>query len=175
MSSGAGTEQKLKQLFLTAVAVGCTAIFFAALRTPSLPSEHPGARCPVEASGRDRPAASEGGPTLPLLSKDELRRFDGSVEGQPIYLAIAGRVFDVTNGARHYAPGGGYDFFAGVDGSRAFVTGDFTPEGLTDDVSGFSAAQHLELLRWIDGTYAQGNKAGYTEVGRVAGYWFVRG
>jgi len=38
---------------------------------------------------------------------------------------------------------------AGKDGSRAFVTGDFTDSGLTDDVSGLSRGQWLSLLQWF--------------------------
>ena len=30
-----------------------------------------------------------------------------------VYLAILGRVYDVTEGKAHYGPGGGYEFFAG--------------------------------------------------------------
>jgi len=40
------------------------------------------------------------------------------------------QVFDVTKGRKHYGPGGGYSFFSGRDGSRAFVSGDFTEEGV---------------------------------------------
>jgi hypothetical protein len=41
--------------------------------------------------------------------------------------SIVGHVFDVSNGRGFYGPGGGYDFFAFRDGSRAYATGDFTP------------------------------------------------
>jgi hypothetical protein len=57
----------------------------------------------------------------------------------PIYLAIVGHVFDVSKGEQFYAPsdekeggkeGGGYGFFAFRDAARAYVTGDFTKEGI---------------------------------------------
>jgi len=38
----------------------------------------------------------------------------------------------------------------GRDGSRAFVTGDFTDSGLTDDVAGLTNGQWLDLLHWFD-------------------------
>ena len=48
-----------------------------------------------------------------LMTKDELAQYDGS-EGSPgLYLAILGRVYDVSRGRDHYAPGKGYGFFAG--------------------------------------------------------------
>jgi hypothetical protein len=44
-------------------------------------------------------------------------------------LVLPAQVFEVTRGARHYGPGGGYAFFAGRDGTRAFVTGEFNETG----------------------------------------------
>lgn len=38
----------------------------------------------------------------------------------------------------------------GKDGSRAFVTGEFSASGLTDDVSGLSNSQWLDLLHWFE-------------------------
>ena len=38
----------------------------------------------------------------------------------------------------------------GKDGSRAFVTGDFSDGGLTDDVSGLTNIQWLDLLHWFE-------------------------
>lgn len=36
---------------------------------------------------------------------DDLRAFDGSKPGVPIYLAILGQVYDVTPGMKFYGPG----------------------------------------------------------------------
>ena len=38
---------------------------------------------------------------------------------------------------------------SGKDGSRAFVTGDFSDSGLTDDVSDLTNSQWLDLLHWF--------------------------
>ena len=47
-----------------------------------------------------------------------------SVGDAPVLrLSILGSVFDVTKGRKHYGTGASYAFFAGRDGSRAFVTG----------------------------------------------------
>ena len=56
------------------------------------------------------------------------------------------QVFDVTKGARHYGPGGGYAGFAGRDGTRAFGSGKFTDEGLVDEVAGLSDVDAAGLL-----------------------------
>jgi len=42
-----------------------------------------------------------------------------------------------------------YVLHSGKDGSRAFVTGDFSDSGLTDDVSGLTDSQWLDLLHWF--------------------------
>ena len=48
-----------------------------------------------------------------LFSKDELAKFVGT-ESENIYLAILGRVYDVSTGKQYYSPGSGYGFFAGL-------------------------------------------------------------
>ena len=85
-----------------------------------------------------------------LLTKEELAQYNGKEGSRGLYLAVFGQVFDVEKGARHYGPGGGYEFFGGCDATRAFVTGEFNGKGLTDDVEGFSPQQMLEVETWVD-------------------------
>ena len=61
--------------------------------------------------------------------------FNGSDSSKPIYLAINGTIFDVSEGRHTYGPGGSYEVFAGRDASRAFVTGCFL-EDRTGDLRG---------------------------------------
>ena len=72
-------------------------------------------------------------------------------------------MFDVSRGTKHYGPGGGYAGFAGRDGTRAFVTGEFTEEGLTEDVTGLTDDDAAGLIYWR-GFYA----ANYTYIGLLA-------
>jgi hypothetical protein len=58
-----------------------------------------------------------------------------------LLLAVLGEVFDVSQGARHYAPGRSYAFFTGRDASRAFATGDFSEAGLIDDLDGLPPSE----------------------------------
>uniref|UniRef100_A0A7C9DT78 Cytochrome b5 heme-binding domain-containing protein n=1 Tax=Opuntia streptacantha TaxID=393608 RepID=A0A7C9DT78_OPUST len=55
------------------------------------------------------------------MTLEELKEFDGSDPSKPIYLAIKGRVYDVTVGKDFYEPGGPYHLFAGKDCSRALA------------------------------------------------------
>lgn len=41
-------------------------------------------------------------------------------------------------------------FFSGLDGSAAFITGDFTDDGLTDDVSMLTNKQIQSLINWVE-------------------------
>ncbi|KAK6842469.1 hypothetical protein PG990_005587 [Apiospora arundinis] len=51
------------------------------------------------------------------ISLEDLAKADGQ-EGQKCYVAIKGKVYDVT-GNKAYQPGGSYNVFAGKDASRA--------------------------------------------------------
>ncbi|KAJ3921832.1 cytochrome b5-like heme/steroid binding domain-containing protein [Lentinula edodes] len=97
-----------------------------------------------------------------LFSESTLAKFDGSVPGKPIYLAIDGDVYDVTNG-KAYQPGGSYHHFAGVDAARAYGTGCFKTHR-THDLRGLTEAELRGVHHWKE-FYA--NHAEYKKVGRV--------
>ncbi|KAK0722008.1 cytochrome b5-like heme/steroid binding domain-containing protein [Lasiosphaeria miniovina] len=61
--------------------------------------------------------------------------FNGE-NNMPVYLAVRGRVFDVTRGRNFYGPGGPYANFAGRDASRGLACGSFDEEMLTKDLGG---------------------------------------
>ncbi|CAJ1064449.1 neuferricin [Xyrichtys novacula] len=92
--------------------------------------------------------SNHGGPVR-LLSKRELSLYDGEEGSKGLYLAVLGRVFDVHTGHKHYGPGGAYHCMAGKDASLAYITGDFTDSGLTDDVSSLSPPQMMALYDWL--------------------------
>ncbi|KIV81566.1 hypothetical protein PV11_03742 [Exophiala sideris] len=69
------------------------------------------------------------------LTPEQLALYNGSDPQKPIYLAINGTVFDVSEGRHTYGPGGSYEVFAGRDASRSFVTGCFL-EDRTGDLRG---------------------------------------
>ncbi|ROT41287.1 cytochrome b5 [Sodiomyces alkalinus F11] len=56
--------------------------------------------------------------------------------GGPVYLAVRGRVFDVSAGRNFYGPEGPYANFAGRDASRGLACGSFDESMLTKDLDG---------------------------------------
>lgn len=75
----------------------------------------------------------------------ELYPYNG-LNGMPVYLAVRGRVFDVTAGRNFYGPGGPYANFAGRDASRGLACGSFDEDMLTKDLDG-----PLDKLDDLDG------------------------
>lgn len=64
--------------------------------------------------------------TLLELSSKQLRAFAATKDGnQPIYMAVAGRVFDVSSSPQHYGFGETYQRLTGVDASLALLSGSF--------------------------------------------------
>ncbi|KAF5580413.1 DNA damage response protein [Fusarium pseudocircinatum] len=61
--------------------------------------------------------------------------FNGE-EDRPVFLAVRGRVFDVSPGRNFYGPGGPYSNFAGRDASRGLACGSFDEDMLTKDLDG---------------------------------------
>ncbi|EMR63448.1 putative membrane-associated progesterone receptor component 1 protein [Eutypa lata UCREL1] len=66
-------------------------------------------------------------------------------DGMPVYLAVRGRVFDVTSGRNFYGPGGPYENFAGRDASRGLSLHSFDEDVLTKDLDG-----PLDTLEGLD-------------------------
>ncbi|XP_006105334.1 LOW QUALITY PROTEIN: neuferricin [Myotis lucifugus] len=102
-----------------------------------------------------------------LFTPGELARHRGGPGEPGLYLALLGRVYDVSSGRRHYEPGAPYSGFAGRDASRAFVTGDYSEAGLVDDVSDLSLSEMLTLQNWL--SFYEKN---YECVGKVIGRFY---
>eukprot|EP01062_Namystynia_karyoxenos_P004522 TRINITY_DN115_c1_g1_i1.p1 TRINITY_DN115_c1_g1~~TRINITY_DN115_c1_g1_i1.p1 ORF type:complete len:322 (+),score=118.85 TRINITY_DN115_c1_g1_i1:63-968(+) len=109
-------------------------------------AERPDPKCKAYA----RMQGAQFPPTMAVkvFTAEELRQYDGYDCKQPLLLAIAGEVYDVGPGKQHYAPGGGYQGFAGRDASRAFVTGEFNSTGLRAAIDDFTPEQVQGVLDW---------------------------
>lgn len=81
------------------------------------------------------------------LTDQELKAYTGTGLDKPIYVALNGTIFDVSQGRSFYGPGGHYGHFAGRDATRAWVSECFQPEYLTWDMKG---VEKMFLPKWMD-------------------------
>jgi len=89
------------------------------------------------------------------LTAEELAEFDGrflpdSIERSPLYLAIRGRIYDVSAAWSFYGPGKSYYGLVGRDATRAFCTGCLDEPCLISSMHGLTEAQRKEADRWVE-------------------------
>lgn len=78
-------------------------------------------------------------PPAPVVFKTYTPRTLLPLNGEndtPVYLAVRGKIFDVSPGRNFYGPGGPYSNFAGRDASRGLAFGSFDEDMLTEDLDG---------------------------------------
>ena len=85
----------------------------------------------------DKDGGDEDDVTAFTMTPRELSTMNGE-DGRPLYLAIRGRIYDVTSGRSFYGPGRSYFHFVGRDASRAFATGCTQPACLVPHLDGLS-------------------------------------
>ena len=151
---------------LALVLLAASSLVLLAARRLAWVHEVPGKTIPTEST------ATAAAPPR-WVTPEELAANVGDPPGSPVWLAFLGEVFDVTAGARHYGPGGGYHFFAGRDATRAFSTGDFTQKGLVANLDGLTDEAMLGLENWS--RFYRSGEGGYAFVGYVTGGEFYRG
>ncbi|KAJ3578410.1 hypothetical protein NPX13_g2155 [Xylaria arbuscula] len=81
------------------------------------------------------------------ITLEELAQADGA-EGRRAYVAIKGKVYDVT-GNKMYAPGANYSVFVGKDASRALAKTSTKPEDVTPEWRDLPEDQQKVLNDWI--------------------------
>ncbi|KAJ0180681.1 hypothetical protein K1T71_004085 [Dendrolimus kikuchii] len=113
------------------------------------------------------PKVITNGTRIKVFTQEELSQYNGN-NGNIVYLAVLGKVFDVTKGSQHYAKGSPYNYFTGKDGSRALITGDFYDESKNKDhVLDLKCGDIFTLLRWQE-TF----KEKYSEIGILDGRYY---
>lgn len=99
-------------------------------------------------TGVSDPAVVEGKFT-PLT----LKKYNGS-DHPKIFMAVKGKVYDVSQGASFYGPGGPYENFAGRDASRGLAKNSFDLNMLTpldqpiDDLKNLTKEEIESLDNW---------------------------
>ncbi|KAK1276862.1 putative steroid-binding protein 3 [Acorus gramineus] len=82
------------------------------------------------------------------MTADQLRAYDGSDPGKPIYLAVKGTVYDVTSGKSFYGPGGDYCMFSGREAGRALAKMSKEESDVNGDLEGLSEKELGVLADW---------------------------
>ncbi|KAG8929460.1 hypothetical protein FRC02_005552 [Tulasnella sp. 418] len=90
------------------------------------------------------PATNLAPPKTDKISLQELARHDGT-NGDTIYVAIKGTVFDVSGKRDMYGPGGSYHIFAGKDGSKGLGLSSLKAEDAIPDYSTLGSALTSDL------------------------------
>jgi len=82
------------------------------------------------------------------LTRDQLRKYDGSDLSKPIYLSVRGKIFDVTAGRRHYSPQSAYGWYSGKETEMIFGKMCYKEECLDDTVESMTPEQLKEVDYW---------------------------
>lgn len=96
-------------------------------------------------------------PVSRVFTREELKAFNGTQEvpkdrvDAPIYVALGGKVFDVSYGGKEmYEPEGPYAMFAGLDASRALAKMSFDDADINSyDLSDLEEKQKQTLADWL--------------------------
>ncbi|KAI9722334.1 MAG: hypothetical protein M1812_001806 [Candelaria pacifica] len=97
------------------------------------------------------------------ISVEQLSKCDGNSSSYPTYVAIKGKIFDVS-GNKAYGPQGQYHVFAGKDASRALAQSSLKPEECRAEWQDLGEKEKTVLNEW----YTFFSKR-YNIVGTVAG------
>lgn len=83
------------------------------------------------------------------MTKTELEHYIG-LDNRPIYIALKGKIFDVSTRSDFYGPEGGYHLFAGKDATIALAKMSFEPENLVlDDYDHLSFMESETMNDWM--------------------------
>ncbi|KAM4770866.1 neudesin [Rhinophrynus dorsalis] len=99
-----------------------------------------------------------------LFTDEDLAKYNGEQDDQPIYMAVKGTVFDVSAGKEFYGKGASYNALAGKDSTRAVAKMSLDPADLTYDTTELSE----EELKSLDDIFESVYKKKYPIVGYTA-------
>ena len=88
---------------------------------------------------------------IATYTASELEEFGSGLDGQPILIALFGRVYDVSAGKKFYGPDGHYHVFAGHDVTYALSTGCFRDYECVENrsVQELTEKELSEGKRWL--------------------------
>ena len=85
------------------------------------------------------------------FTPESMRVYDGVQKPDTIYIALKGKVYDVTRGKSFYGPGGSYHIFAGRDASRGLAKMSLDIADVDEPkINDLSLSELDELQSWSD-------------------------
>ena len=113
--------------------------------------------------GKDEPIVRPDDETDETVTPEELEGANG-LGGSPLWIAIKGRVYDVSDAPQFYGPGKSYHKLVAKDATRAFGLGCTSTKCISSSIDGLNDKQLKEIDRWIE-LYDSHDK--YTYVGKL--------
>ena len=106
---------------------------------------------PPDKKNEDASEQQDEKPPLRDFTVEQLREYDGKIEGKQILIGLKGDVFDVTESADMYGSKGSYNCFAGRDATRALALLSFEESDLSNpNISDFTAFDRDNLQNWVE-------------------------
>ena len=110
---------------------------------------------------------------LRRISESELSSKNGAGGEGDVWLAVLGKVYDVTDGRRFYGEGGSYSVFGAKDATGNFATGKFDEESVKHVNYAELSKDAMDGLKHWDQFYANNEK--YPHIGYVPGLFYDEG
>lgn len=82
------------------------------------------------------------------LTERQLQHFDGT-RGRPIYIALKGVIYDVSEAPQYYGPGAPYHVFAGRECSRALALVKVARSECNDQLADLGDEELNTLEGWV--------------------------
>ncbi|KAF2076022.1 hypothetical protein CYY_002682 [Polysphondylium violaceum] len=87
-------------------------------------------------------------------SLSEIKKYDGNTTGEPIFIAIKNKIYDVSAKSSTYGAGGSYHLFSGNDATvclakSSFEQADINQPWSEESIKQLSADQQDTLNNWI--------------------------
>lgn len=99
-----------------------------------------------------------------VMTIEQLASMNGAQDNTPLYIAVKGRIYDVSVAREMYGVGKPYHVFVGRDATRAFATGCMEEHCMTSSMDGLNEKELQEVDRWVE-LYQNHDK--YTYIGRL--------
>jgi membrane-associated progesterone receptor component len=96
------------------------------------------------------------------FTEEELRKYNGATESTPIYVAVKGKVYDISSKRDFYGPGSSYNAFAGRNATRALAKSSLNPADIDNSsIADLDKDEITTLNDWVMHYESKYPTAGY--------------